>query len=195
MIPNPQIGETTDQARRRLAQKARESGVTLRHDPDGRWYASSISQPGTWHYVTGFTCDCLGFGRVQRCMHHSALLVHLGWLAESDPLGPAPATPSTASSLPVPASDVGTQDWQQRVTSIVIDGVETIRVTGDGDALRVQWLEFGWVIHDLTDWTPPDRNHRRAVAYCVECLSAAFLMQMLVPRNDARPPGTLRDAA
>jgi hypothetical protein len=195
MTPNPQSGETTDQARHRLAQKARESGVTLRRDSDGRWYASSVSQPGIWHYVTGFSCDCLGFGRVQRCVHHSLLLTHLGWLAEDDPYGPAPATPSTISPLAVSTSDGGTRDRQQWVTLIVVDGVETIRLTGDRDALCVQWLEHGWVIHELTDWIPSNLDHRRTFASWVECLGAAFLLQTLVLMSDASAPETLHDAA
>jgi hypothetical protein len=193
MTPNAQPAETIDQARRRLAQKARESGVTLRRDADGRWYASSVSQPGTWHYVTGFTCDCLGFGRVQRCMHHSALLAHLGWLPE-DPRDPDPAAPGSAF-IAYHAPEEATAHDDVWVTAIVVDGRETIRVTGDGDALRVQWVEQGRVIDDLTDCTPPGLDHRGAVACWVERIGAAILMQLLVPLGDARGPETFRDAA
>jgi len=89
--------ETREQALRRLLRVARESGVRLRLDPDGRWFASSVSHPGAWHYVTGFSCTCLGFLRVQRCMHHSALLACLGWLDLDDDPEPTPA-----AALPCP---------------------------------------------------------------------------------------------
>ena len=96
MAPITPISETVDQARRRLAQKALESGVRLRMDQGGRWYASSVSRPGEWHFVTGFSCDCLGFVRVQRCMHHSALLAQLGWLPGCEPVDPDPVLPGTS---------------------------------------------------------------------------------------------------
>jgi hypothetical protein len=71
--------EMVDQAIARLAQKARDLGVRLVRNNDGRHYASSISRPGHWHYVTGVSCDCQGFATHQRCMHHSALMSALGW--------------------------------------------------------------------------------------------------------------------
>ena len=58
--------ETVDQARLRLAQRARASGVRLRLDPDGRWYASSVSHPGEWHDVTGFRGSISDADRVKR---------------------------------------------------------------------------------------------------------------------------------
>jgi hypothetical protein len=83
--------ETREEAVARLAQKARDLGVRLVRDGDGRHYASSISRPGTWHYVTGWSCDCQGFATHQRCMHHSALLSALGW----DGSTPEPETITT----------------------------------------------------------------------------------------------------
>lgn len=72
--------ETYEDAVHRLAQQARDKGVRLVRDVrDGRHYASSISKPGTWHYVTGISCDCQGFVSHGRCMHHSALMSALGW--------------------------------------------------------------------------------------------------------------------
>ncbi len=80
-----------DEAIRRLARKARAEGVQLFRDArDGRYYASSVSQPGKFHFLTGVSCDCQGFATHQRCKHHSALLVALGWVTdetiEPDPI-------------------------------------------------------------------------------------------------------------
>ncbi len=50
-----------------------------------------MSNPELLHYVTGVSCDCPGFASYQRCKHHSALLVALGWV-EGDPTpDPEPA--------------------------------------------------------------------------------------------------------
>jgi hypothetical protein len=82
----PPIQEIRDEMILRLAQRARESGVRIIRDRrDGRFYASSASQPGLWHYITAVSCDCKGFARHARCMHHAALLVALGWVPEDDP--------------------------------------------------------------------------------------------------------------
>jgi hypothetical protein len=80
-----------DEAIRRLARNARAEGVQLYRDGrDGRYYASSVSHPGELHYLTGLSCDCQGFATHQRCKHHSALLVALGWVTdetvEPDPI-------------------------------------------------------------------------------------------------------------
>jgi hypothetical protein len=78
----------------RLADKARTSGVKLYIDKvDGRFYASSRSQPGTLHRLTGFSCTCQGFIRHSRCAHLAALHSALGWL-EDDP-EPEPTPIST----------------------------------------------------------------------------------------------------
>jgi len=84
------VTETVDQARRRLAEKARREGVTLSLDDDGRWYASSVSTPGTRHYLTAYSCDCVGFCNHGRCKHNSALLACLGWLDLDDDPEPTP---------------------------------------------------------------------------------------------------------
>jgi hypothetical protein len=82
-----------DEAIRRLAAKARKEGVQLYRDSrDGRYYASSVSHPGKMHYVTGLSCDCPGFATHQRCKHHSALLVALGWVADNSTVEPDPIT-------------------------------------------------------------------------------------------------------
>ena len=80
-----------DEAIRRLAAKARKEGVQLFRDArDGRHYASSVSQPGTLHYLTGLSCDCMGFASHGRCKHHSALLLALGWVADDTTFEPDP---------------------------------------------------------------------------------------------------------
>ena len=80
-----------DEAIRRLARKARAEGVRFYRDArDGRHYASSVSCPGTMHYVTGVSCDCMGFASHGRCKHHSALLVALGWVADDTTPEPDP---------------------------------------------------------------------------------------------------------
>jgi hypothetical protein len=88
--------ETREQATRRLADQARRSGVRICRDRrDGRHYASSVSHPGEWHYVTALSCDCRGFVTHQRCQHHSALLAALGWINDEDP-DPEPPVPATS---------------------------------------------------------------------------------------------------
>lgn len=82
--------ESHTDAMRRLAQVARESGVTLRRDTEGRYWASSISEPGHWHVVTGLTCTCRGYARAQRCRHLAALHAALGWIPAEEP-EPEPA--------------------------------------------------------------------------------------------------------
>jgi hypothetical protein len=102
MVTTIRTPGTREQAIARLAQKARESGVKLRRDPkDGRHYCSSASMPGHWHYVTAVSCDCTGFASHGRCMHHSALLVALGWVNED-------TTPETDT---VPDSRSGNCRW------------------------------------------------------------------------------------
>jgi hypothetical protein len=49
--------------------------------------------------LTAVSCDCDGFVRWQRCMHHSALLDHLGWLPV---IGPDPDPPAAPVALVVP---------------------------------------------------------------------------------------------
>jgi cytochrome c553 len=87
------VTETVDHARRRLAEKARQEGVTLSLDDDGRWYASSVSTPGTRHYLTAYSCTCVGFCNRGRCKHNSALLACLGWLDLDDDPEPTPPAP------------------------------------------------------------------------------------------------------
>ncbi len=83
--------ESKEAALVRLAKQARLSGVKLFQDPkDGRFYASSRSQPGTFHRLTGFSCSCQGFVRHGRCSHLAAFHSALGWI-DPEPETPAPA--------------------------------------------------------------------------------------------------------
>jgi hypothetical protein len=84
--------ETRDEAMHRLAAQAQAKGVQLLvYVPSGEHFATSVSHPGELHRVTMLSCDCQGFQRHQRCMHHAALLAELG---ELPPLPPAPITPA-----------------------------------------------------------------------------------------------------
>ena len=94
--------ETHDQAIVRLAGEAAARGVRVyRAGPE--WFCPSSSQPGTLHRVTGYSCDCRGFARHQRCGHHAALLAHMGWLP-SVTGDPDPAPPAAPIALPVPTA-------------------------------------------------------------------------------------------
>jgi hypothetical protein len=77
------IVESREQVIHRLAAKARREGVQVLQDDRGRWWASSVSQPGQLHAVTAVSCDCAGFAHHGHCKHHSALLVHLGWVDDT----------------------------------------------------------------------------------------------------------------
>jgi len=90
----------------RLADQARTSGVRLYQDrADGRFYASSRSQPGTFHRLTGFSCSCQGFIRHGRCSHLAVLHSALGWLESPEPTPPAPASCPTCNGT---GSECGT---------------------------------------------------------------------------------------
>lgn len=107
--------ESRDEMILRLAQRARESGVRIIRDRrDGRFYASSASCPGLWHYTTAVSCDCKGFASHGRCMHHSALLVALGWAGEGDP-----EPEVTIGALPVPTITCETCDGRGSVHGTV----------------------------------------------------------------------------
>lgn len=78
-------GETIDEAIVRLAVVARERGITI-IVRDGRYFATSYTQPHKLHFVTLLSCDCRGFAHHGRCTHHSALLEALGQLPHIDRL-------------------------------------------------------------------------------------------------------------
>ncbi len=119
------IRETIDQARVRLADKARTTGVQLRRDDRGRYWASSTSQPGHWHAVTGYSCDCVGFVSHARCRHHSALLAALGWL-------PDPTPAPVALPVPVPCVGCGGRGYQIQAVGGRRHDVTCSRCQGSG---------------------------------------------------------------
>jgi hypothetical protein len=104
-----------------LADQARTTGVKLYQDrADGRFYASSRSQPGTFHRLTGFSCSCQGFIHHGRCSHLAALHSALGWLDIPEPTPPTPPTPAACSSCNGTGSECGTvstgRSWRYGTT-------------------------------------------------------------------------------
>ncbi len=53
--------ESHDAAVLRLAGEAQRRGVRIYRTPDGRHWATSISQPGDLYFVTAYSCTCKGF--------------------------------------------------------------------------------------------------------------------------------------
>ncbi|MDQ3654246.1 MAG: hypothetical protein M3457_04105, partial [Chloroflexota bacterium] len=123
------ITETERTALTRLLAKAKAEGVTLIKDADGRHFASSVSEPGKLHYVTGYSCDCRGFVAHGRCKHYAALLASKGWL-DTAPVGTDPLA-ITCTHVNGHYSLDRAPEWVEPVTTIQIDGADTVRVTGD----------------------------------------------------------------
>lgn len=82
--------ESFEVAIQRLAVKAEEAGVEVRHYGN-EWYATSQSDPHALHRVTLYSCDCRGFQHWQRCKHLARLLDVTGNLPGRDDQPPAPA--------------------------------------------------------------------------------------------------------
>lgn len=102
MITTLRPTETHEQAIGRLAEKARQTGVSVFEYPHtGEWYSPSRSEQNRLHRVTLVSCDCQGFQKWQRCSHHSALLDHLGHL----PTDPQPSGPAIAARSTLPVFD------------------------------------------------------------------------------------------
>ncbi len=107
MVTHVRIGSVENRpALTRLAGKARADGIRLFRDRAGRYFASSASKPGTLHYVTGYSCDCLGFVTHHRCKHHAALMTALGWV--EDERGPEPPAPPAMSGTCSECGGTGT---------------------------------------------------------------------------------------
>ena len=174
-----QVRETLEEARVRLATKARETGVQLRVDDQGRYWGSSTSQPGHWHALTGYSCDCPGFANRGRCRHHSALLEALGWLDDADPEPPMPGPPVSVIHIAGHWSTRGwlvcTRDieWIEPETVITIDNVDLVRIVGDSPDVRVYWLVDQNVVDNMTSATPSGLTHRGAAEYWVRALAAS----------------------
>jgi len=190
------VTETVDHARRRLAEKARQEGVRLTLDDDGRWYASSVSQPGTRHYVTAYSCDCVGYCNHQRCKHHAALLACLGWLDLDDDPEPTPPAPMTITLAHVSAhySLAADPEWVEPRTTILVDGVDKVRITGDTFGLSVHWLENGRPIDDLTGATPSYMDHAEAVTYWIGSLDTRVPAHVAMQNAGLFPAGEFVDA-
>ncbi len=180
-ITEIRITETERTALTRLLAKAKAEGVTLTKDRDGRHYASSVSQPGTLHYVTGYSCDCRGFAAHGHCKHFAALLASKGWL-EAAPV------PTVTAPLAITCTHVSGHyslaadpEWVEPVTTIQIDGDDKVRVVGDTYGLSVHWIENGRPIDDLTGTTPSYLDHYEAVTYWIgsldDCVPAHVPMQ------------------
>jgi len=89
-IPTLQIIESTTALNRRLADRARECGVqVLTHRQTGHSYATDHRAPDELHVVTLVSCDCPRFILSGACLHHAALLAHLGQLPPHQPTTPA----------------------------------------------------------------------------------------------------------
>ncbi len=116
MVTHVRIGSVENRpALTRLAGKARTDGIRLFRDKSGRYFASSASRPETLHFLTGYSCDCRGFVTHQRCKHHAALMVALGWV-EDDP------TPE-----PTPISTCGECQGQGLVSGTISTGPNSWR--------------------------------------------------------------------
>jgi hypothetical protein len=188
-MPHLHPHESPGQALARLAAQARAEGVRIYRDSrDGRHYATSAGHPGVLHYVTGFSCDCLGFILHQQCTHHAALLAALRWI----PVPPTPAPPLQLS-IHHAAGHFGAQGWlvgtggtrwYDSVTTIAVDGIAKVRIKGEKHDLRVTWLQDDAPVDDLTANTPPGLTHDEAVHAWVQSLGPG-------PAIASAPPPTI----
>ena len=192
-ITDVRITETERTALTRLLAKAKAEGVKLLRDQDGRHYASSVSRPGTRHYVTAYSCDCRGFIAHQRCKHLAALLSALGWLPGTPEPDPAPMT-ITLAHVDGHYSLAADPQWMEPQTEILVAGDVKVRITGDTYGLSVHWIENGRPIDDLTGCTPSYMDHYEAVRYWIESLDTRVPAH--VPMQDAGlfPAGEFVDA-
>jgi len=124
-----------------------------------------------------YSCDCQGYAHHQRCKHHSALLNALGWInGEPDP---TPGMIVTVTHIDAHYADGGwligngTPEWHEATSTITVDGIDTLRITGDRFSLRVVWLEHGKTVDDLTSATPAGSTHCQAVQYWVDAMGSA----------------------
>jgi len=187
MITQIRHTETVDGACARLARKARQEGVTITRDQGGRYFASSVSTPGQSHYVTGYSCDCVGFANRGRCKHHSALLSAMGWLdADPDPEPPHPGPAVGVTHVPGAYGPRGwlvcTRDleWIEPTTVITIDNVDLVRIVGDSPDVRVYWLVDRHIVDNMTASTPRGLTHRGAAEHWVRALAASAPVDALL---------------
>ena len=181
------ITETVDEARARLARKARQQGVSLRIDARGNWFANSVSTPGREYFVTAVSCQCTGFVNRQRCIHNSAVLVALGLLDVEDD-DPEPTPPPAVVVLHIPGHWItggwlvcdGCPVWQEPLTEIMIDGNDVLRVTGDGFDVTAHWIEDGHAADNMTASMPSGLTHRAAVVHWVRALASSVDVDSLL---------------
>ena len=190
-ITDVRITETEHTALTRLLAKARAEGVKLLRDHDGRHFASSVSQPGTLHYVTGLSCDCRGFVSHGRCKHHAALLSALGWL-QGDP-EPDPGMTITCAHTDGHYSLATNPEWQVSPTIRIFASPST-RIVGDTCQLAVHWLENDRPIDDLTGCTPPMLDHYLAVDYWIRSLDTRVPAHVPMQEAGLFPAGEFVDA-
>jgi len=127
--------ETHSEALVRLLQVARESGVQLKTDHEGHFWATSVSEPGRLYAVSESSCGCRGFAAHGRCRHLAALLSHLGKL-EAAVKAPVIELRHTAGGwVDDDLTPAGMVRWVRASTSLLIGGVEEVRVTGDDTAI------------------------------------------------------------
>jgi len=131
------VVETETHAHRRLLAKAKAEGTRLGRDAQGRYWASSTSTPGKSYLVTAYSCECRGFVAHGHCKHHSALLSSMGWLSEDVDLEPEPTKAPIVELQHTPGAWVddeltlaGHYRWVQTRTSLLIGGVEEVRIVG-----------------------------------------------------------------
>jgi len=191
-ITDVRITETEHTALTRLLAKARAEGVKLLRDHDGRHFASSVSQPGTLHYVTGLSCDCRGFVSHGRCKHHAALLSALGWL-QGDP-EPDPGMTITCAHTDGHYTLEADPEWREPRTEILVDGDVKVRITGETYGLSVHWLEAGRPIDDLTGCTPSYMDHYEAVRYWIESLDTRVPSHVAMQKAGLFPAREFVDA-
>jgi len=178
--------ETVDGARARLARKARQEGVTITRDQDGRYFASSVSTPGKQYLVTGYSCDCPGFANRGRCRHHSALLSAMGWLDDADPEPPRPGPTVAVVHVPGHWTTRGwlvcTRDveWVEPETVITINDIDLVRIVGDSPDVRVYWLVGHNIVDNVTGSTPGGLTHRGAAEHWVRALAASVDVDSLL---------------
>jgi hypothetical protein len=123
--------ESREDALIRLADQARATGIKLYQDrADGRFYASSRSQPGAFHRLTGFSCSCQGFIRHGRCSHLAALHSALGWLDIPDPTPPAPSVCSTCNGTGAECGTVASgRSWRyESITCVACHGAGSVHI-------------------------------------------------------------------
>ena len=189
-ITEVRITETERTALTRLLAKA--EGVTLTRDHDGRHFASSVSQPGKRHLVTGYSCECRGFLTHGRCKHHAALLSALGWLQGAP--DPDPGMTITCAHTDGHYSLDREPEWQEPRTEILVDGEIKVRLVGDTYGLHVHWIEGGRPIDNLTGCTPSYLDHYGAVAYWIAALDSRVPAHVAMQNAGLFPAGEFVDA-